>query len=336
MTRRQGVTAVLLVLAALIVGSPALAQDAGDPTVDFVVTPSRLEVRAGPGEVLEIPIRVYNRGAQPLMLFTYVEDIEIADNDLVETDELAFTASRWTHFNAATLEVPANGQAEARVRISVPAGTPTGGYHAFAFFQSQVIDDQGLIVPSGRIGATLLLDVALAGAELAREARVTETALDVRWAGFFNPVVDARTTVDNIGEAHVMAGGLHTYRSFPGPGAADVEIGPQTILRGTRYTFYSSFDAVPLIGKVTLTSELVYQVGPDEIPVILTQATVWVIPWHLIAVLLLVAAGLTTLLWWWRRHNNDRRKPTYVVPWRQDQEPSTTETSWLDDDALVE
>ena len=336
MTRRHSVTAALLVLAALMVGSPALAQEGGDPAVDFVVSPSRLEVRAGPGEVLEIPIRVYNGGAEPLVLFTYVEDIGIADNDLVDTNELAFTASRWIHFNAETLDVLPDSQTQARVRIAIPEGTPTGGYHAYAFFQSQVVDDQGVIVPSGRIGATILLDVVPAGSELSRHARVTETALDVRWDGFFNPVVDARTTVDNIGEAHVMAGGIHTFRSFPGPGAADVEIGPQTTLRGTRFTFYSSFDAVPLIGKVTLTSELVYQVGPDEIPVILTQATVWVIPWHLIAVLLLVAAGLTTLLWWWRRHNNDRRKPTYVVPWRQDQEPSTTERSWLDDDALVE
>jgi len=289
MVRRLGVTAALLLLATLTVGFPALAQGAGELTVNFVVTPSRVELRAEPGDVIEFSVEVFNRGEAPLQLLTSVEDIEVSQNELIEGRDLAFTASRWSHFNADVIEVPAEGSTEARVRVAIPPDTPTGGYHAFAFFRSAPVQTDAGLLPSARIGVTVLLDVAPAGEVVERSASVSQTALDVSWTGLFTPVVTGRATIDNIGDAHVMAGGLHTYRTFPGSAVEELEVGPRMILRGTRHTFESTFDRVPLIGKVTVTSELVYQVGPNELPVILTQVTTWIIPWRLFILALLVA-----------------------------------------------
>lgn len=298
-------TAVLLLVLAPVMGCPqALAQEPGDSSISFSITPSRLEVRVGPGESLQFAIKVYNHSDQLLELLTYVDDVEIPANDLVEPDELAFTASRWTRFSSETFEVAAQGSGEAVVIVEVPEDTPSGGYHAVAYFQAVGPEVEQGVVALGRLGATLLLEVAPSGSTLTRDALVTETTLDVEWEGVFTPVASARVTLDNVGDLHLTAGGVHRYRVWPGQGAEEQKVGPNTVLRGTRHTFESSVRSLPLFGKVTLTSELVYQVGPDDLPVILTQAEAWIIPWRLILVILAAVGIATGLLVLSRRRRN--------------------------------
>lgn len=284
----------IAVLAMSIGWATATAQSPSDPEVDFAVTPSRLELRTPPGGRVEVEIKVFNRDTDDLILDAYVDDIEFPPHELIAPGELAFTASRWVTFATDELTVPAGSSAAITLIADVPAGTPSGGYHAFGFLQSRPEQTATGLLPSGRVGVTLLLEVAPDGVELDRSIRVSDSGLDVRWSGPFDADVDAYTIVENVGDSHVVTGGVHTYRSWPGAGGADVKIGPDTTLRGSRHTFESSWDSVPLFGKVTVTSEIVYQVGPNELPVIVTQHTVWVIPWHLIfaAVTLIGAAML--------------------------------------------
>jgi len=289
-------TALLLALAP-VMGSPqALAQESGDSSIDFSVTPSRLEMRVGPGQTLQFAIQVINHSGEPLNLLTYVDDVEIPPNDLIEPDELAFTASRWTSFSNDTMTVAAEAVSEAIVTVAIPENTPSGGYHAMAFFQATGPEVDTGIVALGRIGATLLLEVAPSGSDLAREALVADTSLDVEWDGMFSPSVNATVVLDNVGDLHVTAGGIHVFRAWPGQAVHEEKVGPATVLRGTRHAFESSLEEVPLFGKVSLTSEIVYQVGPDELPVIITQASIWVIPWSLIGVLSLIAAVTAGLM----------------------------------------
>ena len=86
--------AVVLLLALLTAGSSATAQSPVDPAVNFVVTPSRLEIRVQPGESSQVAVRVYNKSDDPLLLDAYIEDIEIPQSELIEPDDLAFTARR--------------------------------------------------------------------------------------------------------------------------------------------------------------------------------------------------------------------------------------------------
>ncbi len=278
--RWSGVVAVLVMSISCV--TVATAQSPSDPEVDFLVTPSRLELRTPPGGRVEVEVRVFNRDADDLVLDAYVDDIEMPPHELIAPGELAFTASRWVTFATAELTVPAGSDATIMLVADVPAGTPMGGYHAFGFLQSRPDETATGLQPSGRVGVTLLLEVAPDGVDLDRSVRVSDSGLDVRWSGPFDVDVDAFTVVENTGDAHVVTGGLHTYRSWPGADGSEVKVGPDTTLRGSRHTFESSWDSVPLFGKVTVTSEIVHQVGPDELPVIVTQHTVWVIPWHLI------------------------------------------------------
>jgi hypothetical protein len=313
-------TSVLAALVVLALGSPALSQEPGTARVDFVVSPAKIDVRLSPGESVEIPIQVTNRSPDTLELLTYVEAIEIPPGDLVTVDELAFTAARWTRFAEPVLVIPGESQATATLRIDVPDDVPDGGYHAFAFLQSQAVTSDGTIIQSGRIGSTVLLDVFAFGEDAVRAARVADMSLDVSWDGLFSPRVDATTTVVNIGDTNVVVGGLHTLRSFPGSETTDVELGPFNLLRGTQHTFVSSFTSVPFIGRATITSEIVYQVGPDDLPVILIQRSIWVIPWRIIGFLALI--GLLAGLIFWRRRQSTPPSP--------DLNSTNKETSWLE------
>lgn len=276
----------------------------------YSITPSRFEVRVGPGDSLQFAIQVVNHSDQPLSLLTYVDDVDIPANELVEPDELAFTASNWTRFTAQTMEVGPLSTGEAIVIIEIPEDTPSGGYHAVAYLQAIGPEVQQGVVALGRLGATLLLEVAPSGSDLHREALVSETTLDVHWDGLFSPRVEGAVTLDNIGDLHVTAGGLHQYRTWPGSGSHEEKIGPATVLRGTRHTYESTIEGVPLLGKVTMTSELVYQVGPDQLPVIVTQASVWVIPWLLIGLLSVAASATTGLIVLRRRRRSQDLIPT--------------------------
>lgn len=286
--------AIVLLLALSTAGSGAAAQPPVDPSVDFLVTPSRIEMEAHPGDSFQVAVTVYNRADDQLLLDTYIEDIEVPRSDLIRPDEFAFTASRWLDFDVDQIVLAGGTNTDIVINVEVPEATPSGGYHAFGFVQSQPQPGSNGIQPSGRIGVTLLLEVAPEDTELDRSARVSDSGLEVRWNNLFDPEVVAHTVVDNIGEAHVVTGGVHTFRSWPGSASLEAKIGPYTTLRGTRHTFESSWDAVPLFGKVTVTSELVYQAGPDDLPVIVTQHTVWIIPWHLLGGVLvaLVVTGL--------------------------------------------
>jgi hypothetical protein len=134
--------------------------------------------------------------------------------------------------------------------------------------------------------------------------------VSIDWDGLFRPVVRTSATLDNIGDTHVLVGGVHTYRGWPGSGTSQQKVGPYTLLRGTRHTLTSEWVA-PFIGRVTVTSELVYQRGPDDLPAIVVQRTVWIIPWHLI-VPLFVVIGLLGLLWVRRKRRRSKPRRGYA------------------------
>lgn len=301
MFRRQTVTTVLALLVMGMMGGSAEAQSSAEPVVDFVVSPSRLEIRAEPGDRLEVVVEVFNRGSDELLLDMYVEDIAIPPTDLMSADDLAFTASRWIRFSEPGFEVASDSGSEVTLEVNVPTDTPTGGYHAFAYLQSHPTGSDAAVVPSGRIGVTLLLEVAPAGVEPVRTARVATSSTEIDWSSWLRPQLATSTTVENHGETHVTIGGVHTYRSWPGSSNETRKLGPYVALRGTLHTFESETPA-PLLGRVAVTTEIVYQVSPDNLPVIVTQEEIWIIPWHLVAAVV-VSAGL--LLLWRKKRNHE-------------------------------
>lgn len=276
-------------LLALPLASPPAHSAEGE--LGFAVTPSRLDLQVEPGQRTSSSIRVYNRGGQTLHLRADVGNADIPKSDLVGDDELAFTAKRWVRWEREFVDLQAGDFIDLVLRVEVPPDGAFGGYHALAYLQTISAPSKKTgVVGAARIGVSVLVNVAVAGARIERSTRVAGMDLRVRQKGLFGSSVETSTTVENTGETHAFVGGVHTYRVWPGSGNATKKVGPHTLLRGTRHTFVSSW-GTPLFGKVTVTSEIAYQRGPGDVPAIVMQKTVWIIPWRLIGLVLALGVG---------------------------------------------
>jgi len=304
--RARGLLVIGLTTGFMTLALPAIR--AGSAEVSFIVSPSQLEMEVEPGGTAWASVRVYNKQDTALQLRTYVSDIEIPQNDLITEGDLAFSAAAWIRFSDQVIKVKPGGVTDAILAVEIPTTAAPGGYHAFGYMQTAATPaDAGATVGvSARVGVTLLLDVVPSGTDLVREVRMSDFDVSIDWPGLFHPVVRTNETLDNIGDTHVLVGGVNTYRGWPGSGTSQQKVGPYTLLRGTRHTLNTEWIA-PLIGRVTVTSELVYQRGPNDLPAIVVQRTVWVIPWHLIVPLLMVI-GLLGLLW--MRRKRRRKEPS--------------------------
>jgi len=285
--RARGLLAIVI-LAGVAAAPPAAL--AGGAAVDFAVTPSQLEVRVVPGERTESTLRVYNQAREPLRLRTYVQNVELPPSQLIGEGDIASSAGRWARFIDRRLVLPPGGAVDVALVMDVPADTPPGGYHALAYLQSVAPQGSASTGPlvSGRVGVTLLVEVAPPDVALARVAQQSGFDVQLSWEGLLDPIVRTTTTIDNMGDTHVLVGGLDTYRGWPGGSVSRIEVGPEMLLRGTRHPFVTTWTDAPLFGRVTVTSEIVYQRGPDDLPAIVVQQQVWVIPWHLLAGLVLL------------------------------------------------
>ena len=300
--RARGLLAIVILAIAAAAPPAALA---GGAAVDFAVTPSKLDLRVAPGERSSTTLRVYNQAEVPLRLRNYVQDVDLPPSDLIGTGDIAFSAAHWARFAERTLTVPPGGAADVGLMIDVPAATPPGGYHALAYLQSLAPDEGEGTGPqiSARVGVTLLLEVAPPDVVLTRAARQSAFDVDVSWDGLLTPVIRTTTTLDNVGDTYVLVGGLDTYRGWPGSAVSRLKVGPEVLLRGTRDTFVTTWTDGPLFGRVSVTSEIVYQRGPDDLPAIVVQQQVWVVPWRLLGLAALAAAVAIA----WRRSLSRRR-----------------------------
>ena len=307
--RARGLLIIGLTIGFMTLALPAIG--AGSAEVSFIVSPSQLEIEVAPGATTFTSVRVYNKQKTALELRTYISDIEIPQSDLIAQGDLAFSASEWIHFREEVIDVAPGGVTDAILAVEVPTTAAPGGYHAFGYMQTAATPavEGSSVGVSARVGVTVLLDVVPEGTELNRSAQMSDFDVSVDWEGLFRPVVRTSTTLDNIGDTHVLVGGVHTYRGWPGSGTSQPKVGPDVLLRGTRHTLTSEWVG-PLIGRVTVTSEVVYQRGPDDLPAIVVQRTVWVIPWHLI-VPLFVVIGLLVLLWVRRKRSRNESQRRY-------------------------
>lgn len=307
--RARGLLVIGLTIGFMTLALPAIS--AGSAEVSFIVSPSQLEIEVEPGGTAWASVRVYNKQDTALELRTYVRDIEIPQSDLIAQGDLAFSASAWIQFREQVIEVAPGGVTDAILAVQVPDTAAPGGYHTFGYMQTDATPAEAgsSVGVSARVGVTLLLDVVPPGTQLERSVRMSDFDVSVHWDGLFHPVVRTEATVDNVGDTHVLVGGIQTYRGWPGSETLQQKVGPYTLLRGTRHTLTSDWVG-PFIGRVTVTSELVYQRGPDDLPAIVIQRTVWIIPWHLI-VPLLVGIALLGLLW--VRMKRRQRQPRHAA-----------------------
>ena len=213
--------------------------------------------------------------------------------DPIEPGDLAFRPHRWVAIEIARTPPPSSATVPVRVTVRVPVGTPAGTYAARAEIVrtagSSGVHDRGsgtpivvLIVVPGR-GGHGVTDLA--------PAPTVDTALVVGWDGPFEPSVASSIAIATSATTSSGIGGVATMRSWPGGGLERRRIDLMRVPAGGQRIVRVSWERVPLFGPVTVTVEMVEQRGPADLVPTVVQATVWVVPWHLIAPLAGVSIG---------------------------------------------
>lgn len=267
--------------------------------IPFTVTPSRLEVPMLPGEVGIVTMQVSNDVGKPLDLRIHLEPAQLRPSEMVAAEDLAFSADRWIELLRSNATLPPYGLLRLRAGITIPPDTPPGTYHASVHIEDRAGGRPSVPDPSpeAAVGIVVTLEIGRTRFEPTRSAHLSDMGVSVVWDGPFEPRLTTETTLDNTGDTGLLVGGLHTYRAWPGTVSDRREIGSQLLPPGARGALSSTWSDVPLFGRVTVTAELVYQRGPDDLPVILVQRSVWIVPWRLLA---LTAGSLSLAVIAWR------------------------------------
>ena len=283
---RHGFVAVLSLTLALLAANLSAAADG----VSFAVSPSRLVVKAEPGQTAVDVIAVYNQADAPLELRVGIGDFLIDDS---LTAASTFAVTDWVRTDVTSLRLEPKGRAEIRVIVDVPSGAAPGGYQAGLFIVSAPAGT-GEIAVSGRLGAAVLIELEPEGRPLRRELQVTTNDLfadfpdEFSLDALFGPKARTDTRVANVGETFVRAVAVDAYRSWASSAPIERQAPGTTILRGSSVVFATSGPTMPWFGPASVTTEIVYERGGQDYAMIVVQAETFVVPWRLLG---LVAAG---------------------------------------------
>lgn len=272
--------------------------------VSIALSPSRLIFAAEPGSTMATPVTIYNQGDAPLDLTIGVGDFLLDDSGGAAS---TFAVADWVRTNVSTLRLDGHAQAEVRVIVDVPVDAAPGGYQAGLYVVSAP-SGGGPVTVSGRLGAAVLIELAPDGRPLRREIQVAGHQLVAEFPdefslnALFGPVGRTETLVRNVGETYVRAVGADRYRTWLADGAVERQAPGRSILRASEGSFSTTHDAIPWIGPVSVTTEIVYERGAQDYATILVQADTFVVPWRLLG-LLAVVGGLVSTAFLWRRRS---------------------------------
>ena len=138
-------------------------------------------------------------------------------------------------------------------------------------------------------------------------APIVDTTLAVGWDDLFEPSVASSIVIGTSATTSGGVGGVATMRSWPGGGVERQRIDLLRVPAGEQRIVRVSWERVPLFGPVTVTVEMVDQRGPADLVPTVVQATVWVVPWHLIVPLAGVSIGCWAAMRRVRRRRRLRR-----------------------------
>lgn len=314
---RTRVIAAGLAVAAVISPVPARAAPATD-ALTWSVAPSgphgpngrpALDYKLDPGATVTDHVAVTNHSRRPLTLRLYANDAFTTAGggfDLRTGDAAPTGAGSWIKPAQSTVTLPPGSRSVVPFTVTVPADATPGDHAAgvVASLAAATTDAAGNQVSvDHRVGARVHLRVTGA-----LRPALSITGVQIKAATSWNPLslprVTAGFTITNTG--NVRLGGTPAAR-IEGPfgaGARTAAADPiPEILPGGSLTTTLALDSVPPLFRENLTVDI--RPAPadgraiDPAPVrVISQHTVWLVPWPQLAVValvvLLVLAGLFT------------------------------------------
>nr|WP_272898165.1 DUF916 domain-containing protein [Agromyces seonyuensis] len=301
----------------MFAGAPAIADEADAPagTVQWGVRTAdgdlgsereNYDYLLEAGDSLDDAIVVTNHGDEPLELAVYAADGFTGESgalDLLAEGETSTAVGAWITADATSVHLEPAASVEVPFHVAIPEDAMPGDY-AGGIVTTLASEQDGGVSVDRRLGIRVQVRV---GGELAPALVVEDVHLE--YATPLDPFATAPATVTytvrNTGNARLtaaqtvaVAGPFGMLRAD----AADLEPIP-ALLPGESWTASADVAGVFPSGLLTAEVELVPSVpaegttsGSGDLPAVHAEATLWAVPWMLVAALLVLVGAVVALV----------------------------------------
>lgn len=298
------VVAVLVVVGATGLGRTAQA---------LTLVPPSLEFGTAAGQTLRTSIKLYNEGADAVVLYTSTANFTAKDEagtptfDFNPPDQ---DLAAWIKTDPTQLTLAPGDRREVAVAITVPANADPGGHYAAVFFGTQPLAIKGgQIGVASKVGTLVILRVEGAVREF---ATVKEFSIIGGTSTFAHPPVSFNLRIANEGNVHLRPSGTVDIKNMFGGQTASLVLNPAqgAVLpdstrrfqidwkkdAGGRTGFFNQVGTEWRnfgLGTYTAQANIIYGT-PGQTLIATTTFTLF--PWHLLLVELVVVAALIFLI----------------------------------------
>ena len=305
-------------LATLILGGMIWAEH----SLALTISPPRFELAANPGQRAEAMVKLFNETDKELVLYSSASNFTAAEDEegvpkFYELKEGEEDLSKWIEIEKGPITIAPQETKEIPFVINVPGFADPGGHYASIFFGSGLPDGSGGsgVGLSEKIGALILLRVS---GDILEEGRLVEFKLKDPKPFYDHLPVGFTLTFENSGNVHLKPQGEVAITNLLGQksGKADVNkdqiSGGKNILPRTSRHFEASWTrglyqepGTGFFGKLRAEMDN-FALGRYKAVLDLgygsqskkekAEAVFWVLPWHLILVVVLGSAALVAVL----------------------------------------
>jgi hypothetical protein len=302
--------AITPVLAGVLGAAPSQAADNGawsvapkPPSENATAPRSYFVLEGDPGTRIKDEVRIQNWTDEPITFNLYGADgyNTAQDGFFALRDQGAdmVGVGAWIKPLVSQVTVYGNTQVDVPVAIRIPANATPGDHVGGVVAMNTAVEKSGEgsesfdVGVQRAVGARVYLRVSgpVTPAVEVTDVELTHDRGFLPWSGKGQGTVT--WTLENTGNVRLSPAALVRLSGLTGEVWASDERELSEVLPGQQVALSESIADVPAFGRVTATVEIT---APDVEA--RGAATVWLVPWPGVLLVLLVLAGLT---WWWRR-----------------------------------
>jgi len=294
MTRRAPLTAAVAAaaLAFALPAAPAAADDIGWSVQPAgAATRNHFVYELGPGEQVTDTVRVTNRAPTPMTFTVYGTDAYTTVDggfDLLAAKDAPRDVGSWISLGARAYTVPGGRHLDIPFRLAVPTnaspGDHAGGVIASVVTPGTTADGQQVTVDR-RVAARVYL----------RVTGPTSPSVRAESVGLGYEDGTATVTYQLRNDGNLRVTGLSRVRltgPFGIPLARTADADVPELLPGATITVTERVTGVAPAGRLTATVEVQPATADGGLPPVARSASVWAIPWLVLAAVAAIVAAL--------------------------------------------
>lgn len=277
-------------------------------TGQIVISPTKIEMNADPGDRATREISLTNRTGEPVTFQFTTEDFQGSTDPSQATVFMGETSSPWGAADWIEPEVSSIvlDQGETltlTATIRVPPNAEPGGHYAalFASWAIDEVEDGAAIQVTKRVGTLFLITVS---GNIVHDATLDKP--EVKGFSEYGPV-NIGLVFNNHGNVHAKPTGKVVIRNIFGQTVAQIPVEEWVVLPDSSRRTLVQWGGKYHFGRYTASAEIGYS---EERSLLISQTSFWVIPWKIVAAVL---AGLAviivfTYLMWKRKRSGQRSR----------------------------